>query len=399
MARCLPLVLILFRVTRSLEDCSFQSSYPKQYLAYKTSQPIHIDGLLNEDDWENSLWSDRFVDISTSTLPLYATQIKILWDSSFLYIAAQLIEPSLCGNITSTCHCIDEINDQIIFHDNDFEVFVDPDGDNHHYKEFEMNAWNATWDLLLNKPYSDGGYENSSRIYGSEGYDMLPYLQCAVYLNGTINSSEGSDDQFWSVEIALPLEALVEKELITLPPKNNSLWRINFSRVEWNTILSQDGKYLKQPSCQSCPIPGTEAEDNWVWSPQGEINMHAPEKWGMLQLVDLFPTHHSPSSSTWMDPNFLVNPEWPVRSVAMILYYAERGYYADYGVYTSDLKILDEYATEPILSTGQCSEMPVIELKDDGRAGYLARVTDLAQGYQAEIREDRLLIVTKRPIL
>ena len=33
---------------------------------------------------------------------------------------------------------------QVIFHDNDFEVFVDADGSNHNYKEFEMNALNQT---------------------------------------------------------------------------------------------------------------------------------------------------------------------------------------------------------------------------------------------------------------
>jgi hypothetical protein len=43
-------------------------------------------------------------------------------------------------------------HNEIIYHDNDFEVFVDSDGSTHNYKEFEINANNATWDLLLNKP-------------------------------------------------------------------------------------------------------------------------------------------------------------------------------------------------------------------------------------------------------
>ena len=32
-------------------------------------------------------------------------------------------------------------------------------------QEFEMNARGVWWDLVLNKPYSDGGYENSSRVF------------------------------------------------------------------------------------------------------------------------------------------------------------------------------------------------------------------------------------------
>jgi len=26
-------------------------------------------------------------------------------------------------------------------------------------------------------------------------------------------------------------------------------------------------------------------EHNWVWSPQGAINMHIPEKWGYLEFA------------------------------------------------------------------------------------------------------------------
>jgi hypothetical protein len=27
------------------------------------------------------------------------------------------------------------------------------------------------------------------------------------------------------------------------------------------------------------------AEDNWVWSPQGLINMHVPERWGWVEFA------------------------------------------------------------------------------------------------------------------
>jgi hypothetical protein len=378
------------------EDCSFHSSYPKQYLAYKTSSSsILLDGKLDEMDWQLSSFSDEFVDISTTTTPKYSTRMKILWNDDYLFIGGFLMEPNLCGNITSACHCNDpSASDQVIFHDNDFEVFVDVDGNNHFYKEFEMNVFNATWDLQLNKPYADGGYENSSRVYGEEGFDMQPPLRCNVFVNGTINDPAGPQDRYWTVEIAIPLKSLVENEIVSLPPQNNSIWRINFSRVEWNTIVNDKGQYIKQPSCQSCPVPGTEAEDNWVWSPQGEINMHAPEKWGMLQLLDLSPSSAVQDQHDLTSSLLIVNPEWPVRSLAMVLYYAQRGYYGDHQVYSDDAKELDQYATQPILSTEECSPLPIIELVDGGK-GYRGIVSDLKGGYRAEIRDDRLLIVSK----
>ena len=38
------------------------------------------------------------------------------------YVAAELQETHVWANITRTCHCIDPAQDQVIFHDNDFEV-------------------------------------------------------------------------------------------------------------------------------------------------------------------------------------------------------------------------------------------------------------------------------------
>jgi len=61
----------------------------------------------------------------------------------------------------------------------DNQVFVDPAGCNHQYKEFEMNAKNTTWDLLLNRPYNNGGTEDSRRIDPINGWTMLPPLYCA----------------------------------------------------------------------------------------------------------------------------------------------------------------------------------------------------------------------------
>jgi hypothetical protein len=50
---------------------------------------------------------------------------------------------------------------------------------------------------------------------------------------------------------------------------------MNFSRVEWQ-IEAGGHQYRK--------VPG-KPEDNWVWSPQGVVNMHVPERWGYVQFV------------------------------------------------------------------------------------------------------------------
>ncbi len=52
---------------------------------------------------------------------------------------------------------------------------------------------------------------------------------------------------------------------------------MGFSRVEWDVEV-KDGKYVKLKGANGRNLP----EHNWVWSPQGVINMHYPERWGYL---------------------------------------------------------------------------------------------------------------------
>lgn len=52
--------------------------------------------------------------------------------------------------------------------------------------------------------YYYGGYENSSRVYGTEGWDMQPPLKTGVTIDGELNNV-AAHNTAWSVEIALPL--------------------------------------------------------------------------------------------------------------------------------------------------------------------------------------------------
>ena len=99
------------------------------------------------------------------------------------------------------------------------------------------------------------------------------------------------EDQGWSIEVAIPWEVLREATRMKTPPQEGDFWRVNFSRVQWETEVI-NGKYVKKKA------PGTEVqlpENNWVWSPMRVIAMHEPEFWGIvqftLQTADLALTH------------------------------------------------------------------------------------------------------------
>ncbi len=287
---------------------------PKHYIAYRTATPVKIDGKLDEPSWAAAAWTEAFVDIQgeRGPRPRFGTRAKMLWDDQWFYIAADIEEPDVWATLTE--------RDSVIFRDNDFEVFIDPDGDTHAYYELEVNALGTPWDLMLIKPYRDGGPAiNGWNIDG---------LQVGVNVQGTLNRP-GDRDRGWTVEMALPWKILKEAAPGHQPPRAGDKWRVNFSRVEWQTDI-REGKYSKrtQPG-STTPLP----EDNWVWSPQGAIDMHMPERWGYVQFSN---TRAGGAPETFVDdPNERI--KWALRR----LYYRQRGYRAAHGMFATTLDVLN----------------------------------------------------------
>ncbi|MCD6307560.1 MAG: carbohydrate-binding family 9-like protein, partial [Candidatus Latescibacteria bacterium] len=110
---------------------------PRGYVCYRTGVPIVIDGKLDDPAWRTAPLTDYFIDIegNVKTRPWLRTQAKMLWDDDFFYIAADLQEPHVWGTLTE--------HDAVIFRNNDFEIFIDPNSDNHEYYEIEINALNT----------------------------------------------------------------------------------------------------------------------------------------------------------------------------------------------------------------------------------------------------------------
>lgn len=273
---------------------------PKGYVCHRATDPMVIDGKLDEASWANVPWTDEFDDIENlgqqlRPKPTYKTRAKMLWDDEYLYVGAMLEEPHVWAKLTK--------RDSVIFYDNDFEVFIDPDNDNHQYYEIELNARNTVWDLRLVKPYRDGGPALTT-------WDM-PGMKHGAFVDGTLNDSSDTD-KGWSCEFAFRWDELAEFANTSCPPKHGDQWRINFSRVEWCTKI-EDGEYVKIPRAIK---PEKVSEDNWVWSPQGVVNMHVPERWGYLQF----------STAKVGEDSFRPDPTLPARD-ALVEIYHKQGVY------------------------------------------------------------------------
>ena len=75
---------------------------PKHYTCKKIKSPLNIDGFISDPLWQEAEWSDYFVDITGDPAkdPYFKTRVKMLWDDSFFYVAAELEEPHVWGTIT-----------------------------------------------------------------------------------------------------------------------------------------------------------------------------------------------------------------------------------------------------------------------------------------------------------
>lgn len=298
---------------------------PRGYVCCRAVGPINVDGRLDEPSWQNIPWTEDFVDIegAAKPKPRLRTRAKMLWDDRFFYIAAELEEPHVWATVTE--------HDAVIFEDNDFEIFMDPDGDSHLYAEFEMNALNTTWDLLLPMPYKDHGIPVSRWESG---------VKTGVHVTGTINNPSDID-KGWTVEIAFPWSALKELSQQPAPPRDGDHWRIDFSRVEWKTIV-EGNRYRK--------VAG-QKEDNWVWSPQGVVDMHRPETWGYVQF----------STGRPGEASFQPDRAGPAKHLLHGVYYAEREFHKRYGRWASSL---EELGISGPLPRGELSDLRLQTTKD-----------------------------------
>lgn len=325
---------------------------PRSYACRRVSETPTVDGKLDEPDWQAAEWSDPFVDIEGRSRPepRFATRVKMLWDDRHFYVAARMDEPHVWASLTD--------RDAVIYHDNDFEVFIDPDGDTHEYYELEVNALGTEWDLLLVRPYRDGGP-------AVDAWDIQG-LQTAVAVDGTLNDP-GDLDTGWTVEIAIPWTVLDDCAHRPSPPKPGDRWRVNFSRVEWRAEV-HDGRYVKtvEPATGE-PLP----EDNWVWSPQGIIAMHYPEMWGFVEFSEAGASDRTPAG----EPSPAESAAWILRRI----YYLERNFFAEHGRFAGSLGELgpdaswaQPEATVSVTPRGfeaslETSDGSVVHISEDGR--------------------------------
>ncbi len=241
----------------------------KIYHVKKITTQIKVDGKPEDPGWMDIAWSDNFVDIEgvrKGELEL-VTKYKMCWNDQGIYWLVWMEEPHVWATI--------EENEKVIFHDNDIEFFVDPNGDNHLYMEYELNALESHWDLLLVKPYQNGGPALTSWDFAG--------TKKAVYIKGSLNDNSDLDTG-WYAEVFMPFSSIMATYTRLPKPKPGDFWRVNFSRVQWEHQIKGTG-YERKKDKNGRLLP----EYNWVWSAIGQVDMHQPDRWGYAVFEDKNP--------------------------------------------------------------------------------------------------------------
>ncbi|MFO1461792.1 MAG: carbohydrate-binding family 9-like protein [Verrucomicrobiota bacterium] len=271
MLSCLVSWLALGQPAASRLPCDPDSA--TRYTAYRASGPVLIDGHLNEAAWANAPASAPFVDLVSGRPVRWNTRVRLLWDDENLYLAYEVEEPRVRGDLTH--------HNDPLYSENDVEFFLA--GDDAYY-ELEVNARNTLYEafFIWESAYVSGGFSASpefprSQLQGFDGVGFhghprggrlghfnwrFPGIRSAVQIRGTLNHDQ-DQDRGWTVEISLPwrgMEWLAKAGNRALPPRDGDEWRMDFSR--FNTV--------KEP-------PPAKDSGGWALSPHGIWDSHIPE--------------------------------------------------------------------------------------------------------------------------
>ncbi len=216
-----------------------------EYTMMRTTEKIVIDGILDEQDWADAKSAGYF------EFPWYTkgekeqTEVKMLWDDTFLYISYKCDDKHIWAEHydTNSATCVDDC----------VELFWNPNPEaGNSYNMFEINCIGNLLSVCNN--HVRGIKERDSRI-------MVPHI--AQTVQGTVNNDDDTDSG-WVVEVAVRFSDYPELSRRTAPV-NGEMWRIGLNRCGGKT----NGQYSQ-----------------WSPSQTPNPNFHSPKDFGEIIFID-----------------------------------------------------------------------------------------------------------------
>ncbi len=210
-----------------------QEEFPKKtYKCNFTSQPVKLDGKLDDPVWKKAekLWGfTRYPYLEWSRQPearKYAearrepaesrTEVMMLWDEKYLYVGAKLYDKDLFSLLKK--------HDAMLCYDDVFEIFYRPSLKSHEYYELHVNPNNANLDIFYWRRFA--GFAGEMK-YSSN-------MKSAVQLKGTLNNPDDVDE-YWTLEVKIPFAGV--NFTGGKPPKPGDKWTFTVCRYDYSVHL------------------------------------------------------------------------------------------------------------------------------------------------------------------
>src|SRR5690606_4157621 len=84
--------LVLLLLCFGIATVNGQELEPRNYIAYKATEKLIIDGQGDDTSWQKAPWSQDYIDIEGKKVPDYRTRMKMLWDNEYLYVLTEIEE-------------------------------------------------------------------------------------------------------------------------------------------------------------------------------------------------------------------------------------------------------------------------------------------------------------------
>ncbi len=228
----------------------------KRYVARRVTEPLKIDGKLDEQAWKDAPSTGVFVNTMTGAPSEIVTEAKLLWDDKFLYVAFENADTDIWSSLTK--------RDDKLWTQEAVELMIDADGNGRGYIELQVAPNGNVFDTYLPQYRK---YEDSLDPK-KKPYSWNSRLNTKVTIDGTLNKHTDKDKS-WTVEMALPLADVkgmdVDAPLPRLPPGVGDVWRINMFRMD---------------------LPEGKGQLAAGWSPPMVGDFHALDKFGELVFGD-----------------------------------------------------------------------------------------------------------------
>ncbi|CAN5277534.1 hypothetical protein BH23BAC1_BH23BAC1_38020 [soil metagenome] len=198
------LLMLLYGQAAMAQKSSLKEEKLAGILAEKISSPVQVDGVLEEQIWQEEGWVTGFYQTfpSDTSLAIAQTRVKLAYDDKFLYFAAVMLNPGPRDRYISTSLRRDYRGDQ----NDGVSLIIDTFNDKTNAYQFGVNPYGVQRESLI----GNGG---NMRTDLNLAWDNKWYSGAKIH------------EDHWVVEMAIPFSTLRYKE-------GSTSWNVNFYRID-----------------------------------------------------------------------------------------------------------------------------------------------------------------------